>query len=138
MARKTKKIILITAIAIIAVTAVTGYMLWNKPHKNVKDADAVKITAVDLYNSFITDSAKANTLYTDKVVLVVGEVSQVFSKPAGAAGHTYKNRCCGAFINCTMEGKSATIKQEIILPLKESAVVISAAMQIWACPAMFF
>ena len=76
MNKKTKKLILISA-TIIAVVAITGYMLWNKPHKNVKDADGEKITAVNLYNIFITDSAKAKSLYTDKVVLVSGEVNQV-------------------------------------------------------------
>ena len=110
MTQKTKRIFLITAVAIIALAAVTGYMMWNKPHKNVKDADAVKITAVDLYKSFISDSAKANTLYTDKIVLVSGEVNQVSQNQEAQQVILIKTAVDGAFINCTMEEKTVTYK----------------------------
>jgi hypothetical protein len=110
MAPKTMKIMLITVIAVIAVVAVTVYMTWNKPHKNVKDATAVKTTGVDLYNSFITDSARANKLYADKVVLVSGEVSQVSQNQQAQQIILIKTAVNGAFINCTMEGKAADCK----------------------------
>ena len=110
MTKKTKRIILITAVAIIVLVAATGYLLWNKPHKNVKDADAVQITAVDLYNSFITDSAKANALYTDKIVLVVGEVTQVSQNQEAQQVILIKTAVSGASINCTMEERSVTHK----------------------------
>ena len=110
MTKKTNRIILITAVAIIVLVAATGYLLWNKPHKNVKDADAVQITAVDLYNSFITDSAKANALYTDKIVLVVGEVTQVSQNQEAQQVILIKTAVSGASINCTMEERSATHK----------------------------
>ena len=45
--------------------------------KHVKDAAAVEITAVDLYNTFITDSARAKVLYVDQVVQVSGEIMQL-------------------------------------------------------------
>ena len=47
-------------------------MMWNKPHLNVKDANAVKITAADLYKIFTTDSANAKSKYLNKVVAVSG------------------------------------------------------------------
>lgn len=110
MVPKTRKILFIAVIAVITVVAVTVYMMWNKPHKNVKDADAVKITAVDLYNSFITDSLRANTFYGDKIVLVSGEVSQVSQNQQAQQIILLKTGVNGAFINCTMEGKAADCK----------------------------
>ena len=110
MTKKTKKIILIAVLAIIVITAVTGYMMWNKPHKDVKEADAVKITAMDLYNIFITDSSKAKSFYTDKVVLVSGDVNQVSQNQQAQQIILIKTAVTGAFINCTMEEKAADCK----------------------------
>ena len=110
MNKKTKKTILITVIAIIVIAAITGYMMWNKPHKDVKDADAVKITAVDLYNIFITDSAKAKSSYTDKVVLVSGEIDHVSQNQQAQQIILIKTAVNGAFINCTMEEEAADCK----------------------------
>ena len=110
MTKKTKKIILIIVAAIIVVIAITGYVMWNKPHKEVKDADGAKITAVNLYNIFITDSAKANALYTDKVVLVSGEVNQVSLNQQAQQIILIKTAVTGAFINCTMEEKTIGFK----------------------------
>lgn len=110
MNKKTKKIILITVVAIIVIAAITGYMMWNKPHKDVKDADAVKITAVELYNIFIIDSSKAKSSYTDKVVLVSGEVNKVSLNQQSQQIVLIKTSVTGAFINCTMERKAEGIK----------------------------
>ncbi len=106
----TKKIILITIAAVIVITAITGYVLWNKPYKDVKDADGVKITAVDLYNNFITDSAKAILLYTDKVVLVSGEIIQVNLNQQAQQIILIKTAVAGASVNCTMEEKIAGLE----------------------------
>lgn len=106
MTKKTKKIILIIITAIIVLIAITGYMMWNKPHKDIKDAGGIKITAVDLYNSFITDSAKAKTIYTNKVVEVSGEITKITLNQQGQQIILLKTAADGAYINCTMEEKA--------------------------------
>jgi hypothetical protein len=110
MTQKTRKIIFTAVIAIIAVTAVSIYIVWNKPHRNVAGANAVKVTAVDLYNGFITDSAKANASYADKVVLVSGEVTLVSQNQQSQQIILIKTGVNGASINCTMEGKTGDCK----------------------------
>ena len=110
MAPKTRKIILTAVVAIITIMAAVVYILWNKPHRNVKAADALPVTAVELYNSFIKDSANANTLYADKVVMVSGEVSQVSQNQQAQQVILIKTAVNGAYINCTMEGRSAESK----------------------------
>ena len=110
MHKNTKKILFVTAAAIIVVTAVTGYFMWNKPHKDVKAADSVKITAVDLYNIFITDSLKAKSSYTDKVVEVSGRIAQVSVNQQQQQVILIKTAVDGAYINCTMEEKAVGLK----------------------------
>ncbi len=110
MNKKTKKIILITIIVIIAATTVVGYLMWNKPHKDVKDAASVKITAVELYNIFITDSAKARASYVDKIVQVSGEITQVSLNQQAQQVILIKTAVAGASINCTMEEKAVGLK----------------------------
>ena len=44
MTGKAKRNILIFFIAIVLLGIITGYMIWNKPHRDVKEASAVKIT----------------------------------------------------------------------------------------------
>ncbi|MBL0183785.1 MAG: hypothetical protein IPP96_16455 [Chitinophagaceae bacterium] len=113
-----KRIILIAAICIVLAAAITGYMLWNKPHKEVKDASGVKITATELYNNFITDSAKARTLYTDKVVQVTGEVARLALNQQDQQIILIKTPVSGAYINCTMEEKTNAVKEGASVTVK--------------------
>lgn len=110
MTSKTKKTLLAVIIALVAIAGITGYMLWNKPHKDVESADAVSITAADLYNIFITDSAKAKSLYTDKVLLVSGKVNRVSTNQQAQQVIYMDTPVSGAYINCTMEGKADSVK----------------------------
>ncbi len=80
-----------------------GYLLWNKPHRNVKDADAIETNAIDLYNVFISDSAKANATYINKVVKVSGTISDISVNQKKQRIILLKTSVPGASINCTME-----------------------------------
>ncbi|MEO7307057.1 MAG: hypothetical protein ABIR78_11985 [Ferruginibacter sp.] len=110
MNKRPKKLILIIIAAIIVLAGIPVYMQWNKPHKNVKDANATKITAQVLYNSFITDSAKANSLYVDKVVEVQGEVAKTSLNQQAQQIILIKTTVEGAYINCTMEKEAVGLK----------------------------
>ena len=95
MKGKLKKNILIFFIVIVLIALVKGYMIWNKPHQNVKDADAVKITAIDLYKIFTTDSASAKSKYLEKIVAVSGEVKEVSLKSTESANNSFENKYSG-------------------------------------------
>lgn len=110
MTKKTGKIILASALLIIAVGLAGAYRMWNKPHKNVEDAPAITVTATELYNSFIKDSIKANEQYTNKVLQVSGEVSQVSMNQQAQQVLLLKTAVDEAFINCTVEGKKISAK----------------------------
>jgi hypothetical protein len=110
MSKRSKKIILTTIAVVIVAACITVYVQWNKPHTNVKDASATEITAPVLYNSFVSDSAKANSLYVDKVVEVKGEVAKISLNQQGQQIILIKTAVEGAYINCTMEKEVVGLK----------------------------
>jgi flagellar basal body-associated protein FliL len=113
---KTNILIFFTALVLIAVVA--GYMMWNKPHENVKDASAVRISAIDLYKIFTADSAKARSTYLNTVVAVSGEVKQVSHNQQNQQVILLKTQIADAFVNCTMEENANNIKAGDSIVLK--------------------
>ncbi|MEO6542390.1 MAG: hypothetical protein ABIN74_15415 [Ferruginibacter sp.] len=110
MSRRSKKIILITIATVIVAACIIVYVQWNKPHKNVQDANAMQITAPVLYGSFVTDSANARSLYVDKVVEVKGEVAKISLNQQAQQIILIKTAVDGAYINCTMEQETVGLK----------------------------
>jgi len=115
--KKIRTIFLLAAIICIA-AAITGYLLWNKPHKNVKDATAVEVVSTDLYHLFTTDSAKANKLYVDKVILVSGQVEKIAVNQQSQSIIMLNSGIPGAYINCTMENMSGGIQEHSNIRIK--------------------
>lgn len=73
-----RRIILIV-IAVAAVVGVSiGVYLWNKPHKNMEQAQVdMAISAIELMADFNEDEEAANAKYLDKVIAVKGTVMSV-------------------------------------------------------------
>lgn len=113
-----KKLILISTIVILGAAAFTGYIMWNKPHKDVKDADGLQIASTELYNHYISDSAKARSLYTDKIVEVTGEVGKISANQQNQQIILIKTSVSGAYINCTMEETDAAAKEGSTVTIK--------------------
>lgn len=103
MTGKSKRNILFFFIVSVLVVFIAGYLLWNKPHRNVKDAEAIETNAIDLYNIFISDSAKANVTYLNKVVKVSGTISGLSVNQKHEKIILLKTAVSGASVNCTME-----------------------------------
>jgi hypothetical protein len=104
------KIFLVIIICLFVVGSVIAYRMWNKPHMNVKDATSVKTTAVELYNTFLKDSSTAKNKYTDAVVEVSGEVTQVNKNQLNQTVVFLKTNTQDAAINCTMEDTAQNIQ----------------------------
>jgi hypothetical protein len=110
MAASTKKIILFSSVALALAAAGLGLWMWNKPHKDIKNAKAIDITAEKLYQTFITDSAKAKTTYINQVLEVSGTVTQVSENQQQQQIVFLNTGINGASINCTMESNASDIK----------------------------
>lgn len=117
MAGKTKRILLVVLVLVVAGVA-AGYFMWNKPHQDVHSAESIKVIATDLYQSFVTDSTLANKKYIDKVVEVTGTVQSIVVNQQNQKVVSLKTASDGAYINCTMEQADAIVKEGTVVTLK--------------------
>ncbi len=113
-----KRILLISVMAFVCTGAVIGYLLWNKPHKDVKDATGLKVQASELYNHYMVDSAGAKSKYTDKILEVTGEVAKLAVNQLDQQIVLIKTQVTGAFINCTMEKSSEELREGHTVTIK--------------------
>jgi gas vesicle protein len=73
-----KKTILIGVLVLGAIGAITAYLVYNKPHKNMEKAAAdIALEAETLFTAYKTDEQAADAQYLDKVVQVSGTVKGV-------------------------------------------------------------
>ena len=116
--RKKGIIILFILIAIGLCAFAIGYLVWNKPHTDVKNADAVETNAISLYNIFTSDSAKAKSAFLDKIIKVSGDVQKVFVNQQQQQIILLRTSVAGASVNCTMEQYTSAIKQGDTVTIK--------------------
>jgi hypothetical protein len=105
-----KKTILLLFFVLLAAAAGTGYYLYNKPAVNIEDADAPSVLATDLYRSFITDTATAKKIYTNKILRVTGTVSQLTKNQQQQQLVMLNSGVDGAAVNCTLEGPAMNLQ----------------------------
>ncbi len=118
MKRKTKRYILSGFIAMIVIAAVIGFMMWNEPHRDIKNATAVKTTAILLYNNLTKDSARMKSKLVNQVVEVSGEVKSVLKNQKGDQIILLKTNTSGGSVNCTMEEKISNVKPGDTISIK--------------------
>ncbi|MEO8416602.1 MAG: hypothetical protein ABI472_23255 [Ginsengibacter sp.] len=110
MRRKSRNLLFIfTGLALCSFVII--YLVWNKPHREVKGADSVETDAISLYNSFTSDAAKAKADFLDKVIAVSGLVQAVSVNQQQQQIVLLKTSVPGASVNCTMEQNRNKIKQ---------------------------
>lgn len=118
MPKKTKRNIFLIFIAIVIAIAIVGYNIWNKPHLNVKNADAIKATAIALYSGLSKNDSISKSIYLNKVLEVSGEITQVSLNLQHQQIILLKTNVSGGSINCTMERKANNIKAGDSIVLK--------------------
>jgi hypothetical protein len=110
MGKKSKRYMLL-AIAILAAIAVfIGYRVWNKPHRDIKDAEAVGTSAIALYEGLSANAADPKQMYLNKVVKVSGEIGRISENQQGQQVIFLKTKVPGGSVNCTMEEKINHLK----------------------------
>jgi len=118
MSNASKRNIFFVVIAIALAASIYGYFLWNKPHKDIQNATAIKTNAVSLYDIFITDSAKAKTTFLNQVVEVSGIVKNVSLNQDKKQIILLKTSMADASINCTVEESKLTVQTGDTISLK--------------------
>lgn len=118
MTKKTKRNIFLIFIAIVIAIAIIGYRIWNKPHLDVKNATAIKTTAIALYSGLSKNDSISKSIYLNKVVEVSGEINQVSLNQQHQQIILLKTNISGGFVNCTMKEKVNNIKAGDMIVLK--------------------
>jgi len=106
---KTFKIFLILVI----IGLIAGVFVWrwvNKPEPDVENAKGIKVNAVDLYNSFLNDTAFAKKTYIGQIVNVTGIIVKEDSNNQKQQIILLQTNTTGGNINCTMEKPVTDIK----------------------------
>lgn len=121
MAMKRKKILRVLLLLVI-IGIGTGFYVWkyiyNKPHKNVEQAKALRLEAPALYAAFVKDSAAAGRQYTAQVLAIGGEVVKSDLDQEGKVFVHLKAADDGSIVNCSLEEKAVVFKPGDKLVLK--------------------
>ncbi len=112
--RKPWFIIGIVAFFIIALSA---WYVFYKPVRNILQEKALVIKAEEIYNAFLRDEKKANTIYLDKAIMVSGKISEIKTNQQGQQVIILETRDPIFGVVCTMtkpafitRGTNANIK----------------------------
>lgn len=102
---------------LIGLTAIVGYNLYNKPHRNVEDEQALRVDATELFDEFQTDEKTANLRYLDKTLEVRGTISEMLTNQDGKAVLVLKTNDPLFGISCTMTD-SVTVRAGMHVTIK--------------------
>ena len=102
MNRKVRNILILLLLAAL-LAVVFGYYLFNKGPLDVRNSDAIKANAIELYEQFNTDSTAALNKYSGKILQVTGKVTAVSFNQEKQKVILLKTNISGASVNCTLE-----------------------------------
>jgi hypothetical protein len=128
---KRKKFVVAVLLLIVIGTGVVYYM-WNKPHVNVANVQAISVNAPQLYQAFTNDTAN---MYLSKIVAVSGTVSAIDTNQNGFQVVKLSSNKEGAYVNCTMEIADAVIKAGSAVVIKGICTGIGQADEEMGIPA---
>ena len=103
-----RSVLLLSILIILAVGAVVGYKMWNKPFKDPLQGDAVKVTAIQLFNDFSANESEAQKKYVpvklgDKKVEVKGQISEIGKNENGETFYLLKTTDDMFGVRCIMD-----------------------------------
>ena len=110
MQRKSKRKIAFFVVLLVLLSAFVGYKIWNKPHRNVRDAIPVKVNAAVLYKTLSEKNSSDKSDFNNKVLLVSGTVKQVLQNHQKQQVILLKTNIEDGAVNCTMEENFKNIK----------------------------
>jgi tRNA_anti-like len=88
---------------LVATGMIAGYWYYNKPHRSVANEDAIEVGAVELYNAFVANEAKANAAYLNQALRVKGIVNSISTNTEGKQVILLETSDPLFGINCTFD-----------------------------------
>ena len=114
---KNRNILLAVIGAIIAI-AITGFVIWNKPHEKVESVKGVVVPADKLVKAYIEDEKAANALYLNKALQVTGVVSEIDQNQDGGQMVVLETGDPIAAVQCTLREKNIKLEKGKTITLK--------------------
>ncbi len=115
--KKRSLIVFILFAVLIGAAILFLYTKWNKAPESVENAEAVKISATDLFREFLENEQQATQTYNGKVLEITGIVSSTATNQEGKTIVQLQTNDPLFGINCTME-KEAMVKEGETVTLK--------------------
>lgn len=104
-----KKFLLSISILVFIVVCI-GFYMYNKGAIDVQNITGKKVSAEELYNVFLTDSAIAKKEYAGNILEVAGEIAKISKNQQNQDIILLKTAVAGASVNCTMQQTGIKIK----------------------------
>jgi hypothetical protein len=111
--KKFSNTIFVIAVFIVLAIAIFGYLLYNKPHRDVQKAKVeFTISAPALLKEFETNPSGGTGKYVGKILLVTGKVESVKINPSSSSIQLSSD---GGFfgVNCSFNSNGSTDLLEI-------------------------
>jgi cytochrome c-type biogenesis protein CcmE len=86
------------------------YWIFNKPHRDVAKEMGITLSAQQLYDSFRTNEASANSQYLDKAIELTGTVADVSTNQEGQKVVNFSTNDPLVMINCTFKTDPGNLK----------------------------
>lgn len=100
--------VLISILIILVVGGIIINKIWNKPFKDPLQGDAIKVSAIQLFNEFNANEAVAQKKYVpeklgDKKVEITGEINEIGKNDDGETFYTLKTSDEMFGVKCIMD-----------------------------------
>jgi len=103
-----KKLLIFVSICALVGIAIGTYE-WFKPRQKVEDKKAVVVTAIELCKSYMTEEKIADSLYSNKVLEVIGEVDTASVDQDGGLSVILKSGDPMMVVQCGMRDKGEKV-----------------------------
>ena len=114
---KKKSVILLILIVIFCSAAIIAYKFWNKSFKDPLKGNAIKVTAIQLFNDFNSNEAQAQQKYVanmdDKILEISGEITEVANNEDGEIYYMLKTDDEMFGVKCVMDNDNAANKAKV-------------------------
>jgi hypothetical protein len=126
MRRVIKKNSILLLIVVVSAALVWAIYRYNEGPVDIRRAKGIPTTAAGLYELYYRDSSRAAITFTGKITSVNGIVAQVIRNQQNQLVVLLLTNETGAFINCTMEDQTVSLKEDTQVTLKGICTGIGA------------
>lgn len=112
---KSRNIVILIVVVVLAVGGFTAYRMWNKPHKTVEDETTIKLSVGQLATEYASNPDSVTLKYLNKALEITGAISEVSTNQDGYTFLVLHDEDASADVACTMreKGLNLTSGQEV-------------------------